>query len=174
MHIVSYSSVNDAKLINEWERFVKFGIKPKSIDRNIASSWARSKDLGINPYKCVQRAEINEKELQKRISLKESYLNIITPYLEKIHRAISGEGYLLYYADELGNVLHIVADDADLSFSKKIFILKRFFLQRRNYRNHSSFTCANRQNYRFSHVLPQILPSTQKHHLFTSSSVGRK
>ena len=60
---------------------------------------------GINPYKCVQRAEINEKELQ-RISLKESYLNIITPYLEKIHRAISGEGYLLYYADELGNVLH--------------------------------------------------------------------
>ena len=125
MHIVSYTSVNDARLINEWERFVKFGIKPRGIDRNIASSWARSKDLGINPYKCVQRAEINEKELHKRISLKESNLKIISPYLEKIHRAIRGEGYLLYYADELGNVLHIVADDADRSFFEKQFYFRK-------------------------------------------------
>ncbi|HPX44462.1 MAG TPA: hypothetical protein PLN46_09080, partial [Bacteroidales bacterium] len=94
MHIVSYTSVNDARLINEWERFVKFGIKPRGIDRNIASSWERSKDLGINPYKCVRCAEISEKELQKRLSLKENYLKIISPYLEKIHRAIRGEGYL--------------------------------------------------------------------------------
>jgi len=42
MHIVSYTSVNDAKLINEWERFVKFGMKPRGIDRNIASSWAEA------------------------------------------------------------------------------------------------------------------------------------
>ncbi|HOG57720.1 MAG TPA: hypothetical protein PK727_10370, partial [Bacteroidales bacterium] len=125
MHIVSYTSVNDAKLINEWERFVKFGIKPRGIDRNIASSWERSKDLGINPYKCVRCAEISEKELQKRLSLKENYLKIISPYLEKIHRAIRGEGYLLYYADELGNVLHIAADDSDLSFFEKHFYFRK-------------------------------------------------
>lgn len=125
MNIVSYTSVNDARLINEWERFVKFGIKPRGIDRNVASSWARSRDLGVNPYKCVQRAEICDKELQKRISLKESHLEIIRPYLEKIHRAIRSEGYLLYYADELGNVLHIVADDAALSFFEKHFYFKK-------------------------------------------------
>jgi len=73
----------------------------------------------------VNYAELSGKELQERISLRDSYLKIITPYLEKIHRAIRGEGYLLYYTDELGNVLSIVADDADLAFFEKHFYFKK-------------------------------------------------
>ncbi len=108
--------VNDNDVTIEWRKFIKFGIKPKNVEQNILASWERSKDMGIDPYKCIPGARLTEKELKERITLKEDQIKIIIPYLNRIHEVVKGDGYLFYFADELGNILHIAGDDADISY----------------------------------------------------------
>ena len=104
------STVNKLVLRAEWEDYIKYGKLPTKVRPEILSSWQRSRLYNVNPFLDKNCRILYQSELSAKLKDNQTMLDIIRPYMNKIHQAVEGLGYMVFVTDSEAWVLYVVGD----------------------------------------------------------------
>ena len=57
-------------IVQEWNKFIHWGVKPSHVDESIFKSWQRSKDFQVDPYCGKSQILLSPEELQEKLAEK--------------------------------------------------------------------------------------------------------
>jgi transcriptional regulator with PAS, ATPase and Fis domain len=75
------------------------------MDREVAASWIRSRNLGVNPYNVVTRPNMSPEQLSKLLDQHRLLIDITNNLAKSFKNLLFSCGYLLYLFDKTGVVL---------------------------------------------------------------------
>lgn len=104
------NSSNKLVLRAEWEDYIKYGKVPSHVRPEILASWERSRKYNVNPFLEKNCRILYQSELSTRLKDNRSVLDVIRPYMNKIHQAVEGLGYMVFVTDNEAWVLYVVGD----------------------------------------------------------------
>jgi len=97
-------------LMKEWHGFVKNGVRPSNLKKEIIKSWERSKELNIDPFSGKSNILLSIAELKKKLEQNKKFIDITKPFMKNIYQTIKGFGYVVFLTDNKANILHIIGD----------------------------------------------------------------
>ncbi|NSW91904.1 MAG: sigma 54-interacting transcriptional regulator [Firmicutes bacterium] len=119
--MLANESTKDLCLRGEWQDFITSGKKPEHVNTYILDSWERSKEYGINPYDGRANIILAHNELINLLKKNDKLIRIVKSYTGKIYEIIQGLGYLIFFTDNEGNLIHIEGDkNVSEEFAEKI------------------------------------------------------
>lgn len=99
------------KIARAWEHFVTtFIIDSDIVPEEIARSWQRCHQAGIDPYNggCIR--VMPAADLQTLLSKKNKLMSITRPFMENLYDFVAGSGFIVILSDENGNILDTLGD----------------------------------------------------------------
>lgn len=110
---------------NEWENFIQTGklCSDEVISAEVLSSWARSKNRGIDPNN-VPNVMLSEEELGLRIERNSQLLKVATPFLQAIAENVEGTGFRVDLFDADQYLLWYCGDRKVLEDSEKRSLIR--------------------------------------------------
>ncbi|KTE89174.1 sigma 54-interacting transcriptional regulator [Desulfitobacterium hafniense] len=103
-----WGKVKEAKL-----RYLEQNEDPRKspyVPIEVAESWIRSKNYGVDPYKSVQAHQLSPKEKIVLAERKEMLIQTAVPLMKKYLSLLSASGYTMLLTDERGVILFIEGD----------------------------------------------------------------
>ncbi|MDR3577180.1 MAG: sigma 54-interacting transcriptional regulator [Anaerolineaceae bacterium] len=109
----------------EWENFIQTGklCSDEVISAEVLSSWARSKNRGIDPNN-VPNVMLSEEELGLRIERNSQLLKVATPFLQAIAENVEGTGFRVDLFDADQYLLWYCGDRKVLEDSEKRSLIR--------------------------------------------------
>lgn len=108
-----------------WKRFVQEGVLDHSrLSRRVAESWYRSRQAGVNPYGGEGRHILTGERLSDRIAQNRTFLEVATPFVQRLYRYIKGSGAIILLIDPDGFVLTLMGDAPVIQRAQAINFVK--------------------------------------------------
>lgn len=123
MHTTDMQAYNK-DIAEKFDNFLHRGIVPKDIDPFIYDSWVRSRDYKIDPTYAKSIKLLSEREIEKRLNEKKTYIKIIRAYMQDIHFFLKKSKYLVYLTDEEGYIICLTGDFNTISYLETNFNFK--------------------------------------------------
>jgi len=109
--------------LESWKEIKNF--KPRFINNNedpqkmsfmnldVAKSWIRSKEFGVDPYMQTLGTSMNPKELHDRINDKKMLIETAVPFINKYYTVLSTSDYYIILTDETGTILFTLGEPGE-------------------------------------------------------------
>jgi len=104
------------KIKNFKTRFISDNENPQKMsfmNLDVAKSWSRSKEYGVDPYMQILGPNVNPKELQDRINDKKMLIETAIPFIKKYYTVLSTSGYYMILTDENGIILFTLGEQKE-------------------------------------------------------------
>ncbi len=96
-------AVDQPELLRAWKYFVKTGkINSSVVPMEIAASWKRSRQAGVDPFDFHTNSYLRPEELQRRVKRQIHLIEIARPILESIYNSLEKTRYLVVLYDTEG------------------------------------------------------------------------
>lgn len=105
------TSARDAARLRAWEQFVRTGVAPRGVRQSIARSWARCRELGLDPLR-PQFDTLPKRELRPRLAAYRPLIELARPLMRRlVARRLPGaaSGAVALLADTEGVLLAVIA-----------------------------------------------------------------
>jgi len=94
-----------------WQRFVAGGdFDLTDLRPEVAASWRRCREWGVDPWQQGSRLQLNETELADLRRRNHNLLQISQPIMENLNQFVSGTGFLVILADAQGVIMEMIGD----------------------------------------------------------------
>ncbi len=108
-----------------WQQFIDRGELDAAIVRSeIAASWHRCKQAGVDPYVEITNEILDEKHLNERLQRKKALIGIALPFMQKLYEFVAGTGFAVMLSDEKGYILEILGASNAIVKGKEINLVK--------------------------------------------------
>ena len=105
---------------NAWVNFMKNGqINTSVIKRDVAKSWLRCKEAGLNSTLSEPIPVLPENKVREKIEANSEILRIVYPYMESLYHIMMGSGFVIEYVDKDGYILKSIGDSNAMEVCKK-------------------------------------------------------
>lgn len=97
-----------------WEDFIFRGKDPRemsSLRPEIAESWIRSRDYGVDPFAEKLGRNLDPESSQVLLRKKEQFLQVALPFVRQLGQLLSESGYFTALTDEQGVILIVDGDN---------------------------------------------------------------
>lgn len=97
-----------------WEDFIFRSKDPRemsSLRPEIAESWIRSRDYGVDPFAERLGRSLDPESFQLLLRNKEPFLQVALPFVRQLGQLLWESGYITALTDEKGVMLNIAGDD---------------------------------------------------------------
>lgn len=119
-----WSSNNSQDIVRAWQIFIDQGhLDLSQVRSEIAQSWCRSKQAGVDPFSVNKRKRINKASLSERRQRKGDLVNIALPFMQSLYEFVAGTGFAVILADEQGYILEMLGASDTIKEGKKINLL---------------------------------------------------
>lgn len=99
------------EIARAWEHFAStFVINSDIVPEEIAKSWQRCRQAGIDPYGggCIRVMHVAD--LQTLLKDKNKLMSVTRPFMENLYNFVAGSGFIVILSDENGNILDTLGD----------------------------------------------------------------
>lgn len=104
------SSVTDA-----WNIFIKNGdASVISVSADIAESWQRCYDYGVNPYDGTCYRFLTKEEIDYCLDKNKDFIDIARPFMRRLYEFVKGSGFIVMLTDERGYIIESFGDECTL------------------------------------------------------------
>ncbi len=108
-----------------WQQFMEQGnLDPVIVRREIAESWYRCKQAGVNPYIENKSKILDEKNLNERLHRKKALIGIALPFMQKLYEFVTGTGFVVILSDEKGYILETLGTSDIIVKGEEINLVK--------------------------------------------------
>jgi transcriptional regulator of acetoin/glycerol metabolism len=108
-----------------WQAFSSKGeLDSGLVRREIAQSWHRCKEAGVDPYSIIKGIKLHEQELNQRLRQKKTLMDIAIPFMQKLYEFVTGTGFVVILADEEGYILEMYGASDTVVKGKEINLVK--------------------------------------------------
>jgi transcriptional regulator of acetoin/glycerol metabolism len=105
---------------NAWVNFAKgMEVNQKVIKKEIADSWRRCRDSGLDPLDRKILPLLGDKELKNRIQRNQTLYDVVRPFTEALYGIVQGSGFRVDLVDSEGYVLSSIGDEETMEICKK-------------------------------------------------------
>jgi PAS domain S-box-containing protein len=99
-----------------WERFFATGdIDAGEVCEEVAKSWRRCRDAGLDPFAPVVPPRQSREDLSETVKRNSSYIEAALPVMRFLGSAVRGTGFILVLTDPAGIVLEAFGDEDTVS-----------------------------------------------------------
>lgn len=109
-----------------WEDFVVRGKDPRRMDvvrPEIAESWVRSKDYGINPWAQKVGSTLGAEAFNRLLDEKRHFLEVALPFVKQLSQLVFFSGHIIVLVDERGTILSLMGDPDTMSYCREINLM---------------------------------------------------
>jgi sigma-54 dependent transcriptional regulator, acetoin dehydrogenase operon transcriptional activator AcoR len=93
-----------------WTHYVERNhLDPQSLRREVASSWQRCRDIGVDPFRTIG-GEAQRLELRQRIEQRRHLMEMARPFIANLYNFVRGSGFQVVLADHDGILLEVIGD----------------------------------------------------------------
>lgn len=117
------SNLDLVKIKKIWEEFIVNGqLNSPEINPDVAASWKRCYDAGVDPYDGTCRKLIPESEVMELINRHRQMIDVARPFMTNLYRFVKGSGFIVMLTDNEGHILETFGDShtmfqaSDLNF----------------------------------------------------------
>ncbi|GGF99554.1 signal-transduction and transcriptional-control protein [Paenibacillus albidus] len=97
--------ISYAQSLGNWEHFISSGECAAGTKPEIAASWRRCRQAGVDPM-CGKGMQVSEEELATRLQEKKQLLSVAKPVMNSIYQIIKDTVYAIVLTDQDGVLLH--------------------------------------------------------------------
>lgn len=118
MNFELYKEIKNCKI-----HFVNHNENPQGnvlMHREIAMSWIRSKEYGVDPYMKRLGPNLNPQALQDKINDKRLLIETAVPFMKKYYHVLSASEYYMILTDETGVILFTLGEQGEDNAFKAI------------------------------------------------------
>ena len=108
-----------------WEYFVangKLGIH--SVNPEIAKSWQRCFQAGVNAYDGTCYHFLTSTELDNLLNKRKELIEIARPFMLKLYEFVKGSGFIVMMTDERGYIMEALGDEGTLEQAQGLYFIK--------------------------------------------------
>jgi sigma-54 dependent transcriptional regulator, acetoin dehydrogenase operon transcriptional activator AcoR len=104
-----------------WHSYIQTGkIDSATIRCEVAESWARCKEAGVNPLTNGRRYNLRGSQLEKVRERRRNMIDIASTFMENLYRFVSNSKFVVLLSDEHGIILETVGDSAIIAGSPEL------------------------------------------------------
>jgi len=108
-----------------WQHFVNNGILGShSVSPEIAESWLRCFQAGVNAYDGTCYHHLTSAELENMLDKKKELIEIARPFMLKLYEFVKGSGFIVMMTDERGYIMETLGDESTLEQAQGIRFIK--------------------------------------------------
>jgi transcriptional regulator of acetoin/glycerol metabolism len=112
---------------NAWVNFMKGGggkvIKESVIKPQVAESWIRCRERGLDPMKSENLALLSRREIDVKLEENQTVLEVVVPYMDSLYEIVKGSGFIIHYVDADGFILKSIGDRDTMEIAEKTLSL---------------------------------------------------
>jgi PAS domain S-box len=108
-----------------WQYFVnngKLGIH--SINPDIADSWQRCFEAGVDAYDGTCYRHLTSSELEELLANRKELIDIARPFMLKLYEFVKGSGFIVMLTDERGYIMETLGDKETLEQAQGLYFIK--------------------------------------------------
>ena len=125
--------VNQPELLNAWLKFVNSNvIQTDVVPVEIAKSWIRSKQAGVDPYDFSVNSYLSPEAYQRRVKKHEYLIEMARPIMESIYSSLGKTRYLVVLYDADGYHLLRIGSRKDFQRSEQFKIREGLCFEERD------------------------------------------
>ncbi len=113
------TEVDVAGLFRNWEKFVETGEMDSTVREDVARSWKRCRDAGIDCRAPRAPVRKSAKEIEEILRSKSAYIEAALPFMKFLESIVHGTGFILVLTDEEGIVLELFGDEDVLAEARE-------------------------------------------------------
>ena len=118
------SSNSHQNIARAWQIFIDQGhLDLSQVRSEIAQSWCRSKQAGVDPISLNKPKRINKTSLNERRQHKKDLVDVALPVMQSLYEFVDGTGFVVILADNEGYILEILGASDTIKEGKKINLL---------------------------------------------------
>lgn len=109
-----------------WEDFVVRGKDPRRmavVRPEIAESWIRSKDYGVDPQAPKVGSTLGADVFNRLLDEKRHFLEVALPFAQQLSQLVFFSGHIVVLVDERGTILSLMGDPEIMSYCQKINLI---------------------------------------------------
>lgn len=107
-----------------WDDFVNSGkIKQEIIDSQIAESWIKCANSGVNPSNGKGHIILENHALQELVEKNETIINTAKPLMQNLYKFFKGSSFVVVLTDAQGYILELFGDHDRLRSAQKLNFL---------------------------------------------------
>ncbi len=108
-----------------WKQFVDQGeLDIETVREEIAESWQRCKQAGVNPYIEIKSNILDQNYLNECLHRKSALIGIALPFMQKLYEFVIGTGFVVMLADENGYILEMLGTRDVVGKGKEINLVR--------------------------------------------------
>jgi transcriptional regulator of acetoin/glycerol metabolism len=109
---------------NAWVNFMKGkAIKASVIKPQVAESWIRCRERGLDPMKSENLALLSRREIDVKLEENQTVLEVVVPYMDSLYEIVKGSGFIIHYVDADGFILKSIGDRDTMEIAEKTLSL---------------------------------------------------
>jgi transcriptional regulator with PAS, ATPase and Fis domain len=115
--------VHQPDILKAWKNFIKTGkINDEILPKEIAESWKRSRDAGVDPYDFSKKSYLDDVEYRKQLSEGNKLIELSKPIMESIYNSLEKTRYLVVLYNDRGYHLLRIGKRKDFMRSQEFKI----------------------------------------------------
>ncbi|MHB1420227.1 MAG: sigma-54-dependent Fis family transcriptional regulator [Bacillota bacterium] len=107
-----------------WEQYMKDGQVLEKIDQSILSSWHRSQQFGVDPFRVKEIGLLTNYEIKGRVTQNEELLQAAVPEMTKLYQYIKQEEAILFLVDTEGFIIKTMGRSDILKETSKVKLVE--------------------------------------------------
>ncbi|OOM75927.1 acetoin dehydrogenase operon transcriptional activator AcoR [Clostridium puniceum] len=105
-----------------WEKFISTGEVHQNVRREIADSWIRCRNYGVDPYN--GKGSIKHPKINELINKNSELISVARPVIESIYSMVRGSGFALFLVDKDGYIIDVIGDEDIMERVEELNFLK--------------------------------------------------
>jgi len=108
-----------------WHIFIKNGdVSLISVSPDIAESWQRCYNHGVNPYDGTCYRFLAKEEISYILEKHQDFIDIARPFMHRLYEFVKGSGFIVMLTDERGYIIEAFGDECTLNMATTLNFVK--------------------------------------------------
>ncbi|SFB26273.1 Transcriptional regulator of acetoin/glycerol metabolism [Clostridium frigidicarnis] len=105
-----------------WETFINTGHVHKNVRKDIADSWIRCRQYGVNPMN--GKGSNKHPFIDKLIGRNSELISVSKPIMEGLYNIVKGSGFAIILSDKDGYIIEVIGDESIMERVNELNFLK--------------------------------------------------
>ncbi|HBC93737.1 MAG TPA: sigma-54-dependent Fis family transcriptional regulator [Pelotomaculum sp.] len=112
-------------ITSAWKKLITAAeIDTTVVRAEIAQSWQRCYQAGVDPSSGVSRLLLDPRQLQKLLEKKSELIDIARPFMGNLYQFVAGSGFIVMLSDEKGYIMEAIGDSDTLANASELNLSK--------------------------------------------------
>ncbi|WP_148134133.1 sigma-54-dependent Fis family transcriptional regulator [Candidatus Formimonas warabiya] len=111
-------------IASAWKTFISKAQITEVVRPEIAHSWQRCHQAGVDPFSGVSHLILSRDQLHALLTKKRNLIDIARPFMSNLYRFVKGSGFIVMLSDEQGYMMETIGDSETQEKASELNLIK--------------------------------------------------